>query len=102
MLQDLFNRILVAQFGVFFSFSTKALNIHNSCTSVIPKVGVHLGVIGLHSLHFSPFVKVCFTPKHTLCVMGPCTSHFVVNRIATLRQLKTFFPWGTWLFPGAI
>jgi len=42
--------------------------------SATPKVGVHLGVIGLHPLHFPPFVKVCFTPKHTLDLMGPCIS----------------------------
>jgi hypothetical protein len=35
-----------------FSLPTKALNIRNSHTSAIPKVGVHLGVIGLHPLHF--------------------------------------------------
>ncbi len=42
--------------------------------SVTPKVGVHLGVIGLHPLHSPPFVKVCFTLKHTLlasCVATP-------------------------------
>jgi hypothetical protein len=38
--------------------------VRNSYTSVIPKVGVHLGVIGLHPLHFPPFVKMCFTPSH--------------------------------------
>jgi hypothetical protein len=45
-----------------FTFPIKTLNIHNSHTSPIPKVGVHLGIIGLHPLHFLPFVKVCFTP----------------------------------------
>jgi hypothetical protein len=62
-----------------FAFSTKALNICNSCTSATLKVGVHLGVIGLHPLHYPPFVRVCFTPKHTFGFMGPCTSHFVTN-----------------------
>jgi hypothetical protein len=42
-----------------FSFPTKALIIHNSFTSVTRKVGVHLGVIELHPLHFPPFVRVC-------------------------------------------
>ncbi len=36
-----------------FTFPTKVLNIHNSCTNAIPKVGVHLGVIKLHPLHFT-------------------------------------------------
>jgi hypothetical protein len=36
------------------------------CTSAIPKVGVHLGVIKLHPLHSPPFVRMCFTPKHIL------------------------------------
>ncbi len=62
-----------------FSFPTKALNIHNSHTNVTLEVGVHLGVIGLHLLHSPPFVRVCFTPKHTLNFMGPYTSHFVVD-----------------------
>jgi hypothetical protein len=39
-----------------FDFSTKALNIWDSHTSVIPKVGVHLGIIGLHLLHSPSFV----------------------------------------------
>jgi hypothetical protein len=46
---------------------------------VTPKVGVHLGVIGLHPLHSPPFVKVCFTPKHFFALMGPWTSHLVTN-----------------------
>ncbi len=33
-------------------------------TSVTPKMGMHLEVIELHPLHFSPFVRVFFTPKH--------------------------------------
>ncbi len=40
----------------FFSFWTKALNIRNSHTYATPKVGVHLGIIGLHLLH-SPHLK---------------------------------------------
>jgi hypothetical protein len=48
-----------------FAFPTKALNIWDSRTNVIPKMRVHLGVIGFHPLHFPPFVKVCLTSKHT-------------------------------------
>ncbi len=49
-----------------FSFSTKALNIQDSHRNATPKVGVHLGIIGLHLLHSPSFVRVCFTPEHTL------------------------------------
>jgi len=69
-----------------FAFSTKALNIHNSRTSATPKVEVHLGIIGLHPLHSPPFVKVCFTPKHTLGLIGPCTSDLVTNPMLGLQQ----------------
>jgi len=47
--------------------------------NVIPKVGMHLRIIELHPLHSPPFMRVCFTPKHILGLMGPCTSHLVVN-----------------------
>jgi hypothetical protein len=77
-----------------FAFPTKVLNICNSHTSVIPKVGMHLGIIGIHPLHSSPFVRVFFTLKHILSLMGPCTSHFIVNPMLRLRkifyQLKEF------------
>jgi hypothetical protein len=53
-----------------FTFSTKALNIHNSRTSVILKMRMHLRVIGLYPLHSSPFVIVCFTPKYIFNLMG--------------------------------
>jgi hypothetical protein len=53
-----------------FSFSTKALNIHNSHINVIPKMGMHLGVIALHPWHSPPFVRVCFTRKHAFDLMG--------------------------------
>jgi hypothetical protein len=41
------------------------------------KVGVHLGVIGLHPLHSPPFVRetVCFTPKHTLLASWALALH---------------------------
>jgi hypothetical protein len=32
--------------------------------NAIPKVGVHLEIIGLRLLHFPPFVRVCFTLEH--------------------------------------
>jgi hypothetical protein len=38
--------------------------------NVTPKVGVHLGVIWLHPLHITPFVRVCFTPKHIVGLMA--------------------------------
>jgi hypothetical protein len=44
-------------------------------SSVIPKVGVHLKVIGLHPLHSPPFVKVCFTPKHSLLALWALAFH---------------------------
>jgi hypothetical protein len=34
----------------FFVFSTKALNIRDSCKSATPKMGVHLGIIGFNLL----------------------------------------------------
>jgi hypothetical protein len=77
MLQDLLN--LGAQFGVFF-FSNQG------CKHLTPKVGVHLGIIGLHFLHFPPFVKMCFAPKHTIGLIGPCTSHFVTNPMLKFRH----------------
>ncbi len=70
----------------FFAFSTKALNIRNSLMNATPKVGVHLGVIGLHPLHSPSFVRLCFTTKHILNFMGPCISHFVTNLVLGLRQ----------------
>jgi len=69
-----------------FAFPTKALNICNSHTCVIPEVGMHLGVIGLHPLYSPPFVRVCFTPKHTIGLMGPCTSHLVKNPMLRLQH----------------
>jgi hypothetical protein len=41
MLQNLFNGVMKTQFGVFFTFPTNILNIHNFYTSVTPKVGLH-------------------------------------------------------------
>ncbi len=56
---------------------TKVLNIRNFHMSAIPKMGVQLGVIKLHPLHSSPFVKVCFTRKHTF--LTSCTSHSMLK-----------------------
>jgi hypothetical protein len=66
------------------------LNIRNSRTSATLKVEVQLGIIGLHPLHSPPFVKVCFTPKHILCLMGHCTSHLVVDPMLKLHQLMHY------------
>jgi hypothetical protein len=85
MLQYLSN-YLGGSIWCLFAFPTKSLNIHNSRTSAIPKVGMHLGVIGLHPLHSPPFVKMCFTTKHTLGLMGPCTSHFIINPMLGLQH----------------
>ncbi len=86
MLQDLSNGIMGGPIWCFFSFPTKAPNIHNSCTNATFKV--HLGVIRLHPLHFPPFMKMCFTPQHTFSLMGPCTSHFVANPMLGLQQFS--------------
>jgi hypothetical protein len=59
-----------------FAFSTKVLNIWNTQTSATPKVGVHLRVIGLHFVHSTPFVRVCFTPKHTFLTSWALYSTF--------------------------
>ncbi len=85
-----FKNFLIVSWGpnlVFFSFSTKALNICNSHTNVTPKVGMHLGIIGLHPLHSPSFVRMCFTPKHTFGLMGPYASHFVTNIMLGLWHL---------------
>jgi len=69
-----------------FAFPTKAPNIRNSHMNATLKVGVHFGVIGLHPLHFPPFVRMCFTLPHTFGLMGPCTSHLVANSMLGLRH----------------
>ncbi len=54
-----FKTFLMVSWGpiwCLFAFPTKALNIHNPCMNVTPKVEMHLGVIGLHLLHYPPFV----------------------------------------------
>jgi len=55
---------------------------------------VHLGVIKLHPLHFTPFVKVCFTCKHILDLMGPCISHLIANLMLGLHH-TIYFIWRT-------
>jgi hypothetical protein len=47
-----------------------------------------LGSHWASSLAFSPFVKVCFTPKYTLILIGLCISHLVANPMLRLRQLQ--------------
>jgi hypothetical protein len=68
---------------VFFTFSTKALNIWDFNTSAIPKVGVQLGIIGHHFLHSPPFVRVFFTLEHIYWPHGPLHSTF--NREPNVR-----------------
>jgi hypothetical protein len=49
-----------------------------------------LGIIGLHPLHFPPFVKVCFTPKHILLASWPLhstLSHEPNVKVATMKGL---------------
>jgi hypothetical protein len=77
-----------AQFDVFFAFPTRALNICNSHMSATPKMGMHFKVIRLQPLHSPPFMKVCFTPKHTLDLMGPWTSHLVTNPMLGLQHFQ--------------
>ncbi len=74
----------------FFALPTKAFNIHNFSTKVASKVGMHLGVIGLHPLHFPPFARVCFTTKHIFNLVDPCTSHLIVNLMLRLRHIVCF------------
>jgi hypothetical protein len=42
--------------------------------------------LGFHPLHSLAFVKVCFTPKHIISLMGLCTSHLVANTMLGLQQ----------------
>jgi len=67
-----FQWYLVGWIWCLFTFSTKALNIQNSYMNVIRKMGVHLGSIGLHFLHYIPFVRVFHIRTHFLSLMGPC------------------------------
>ncbi len=70
-----------------FAFSTKALNIQNSCMGATPKMGVHLGSIGLHFLHYIPFVIVFHIWTHFLSLMGLCIPHLVANPSLELQQM---------------
>jgi hypothetical protein len=70
---------------VFFLLSTKALNIQNFRTNAILKMGVHLGIIGLHFLHYPPFVKVYFTPKKFSWPHGPL--HFTLNHEPNVKVM---------------
>ncbi len=73
MFQDLFNGVLGAQFGVCLHFQPKLWTF---------------ATLGLHPLHSPSFVIMCFTPKHTLGLMGPFTSHLIVNPMLGLQH-----PW---------
>jgi hypothetical protein len=73
-----FKTLLMVSWGLIwclFDILIKVLNVHNFCMGAIPKVGVHLGVIGLHPLHFPPFLRVCFTPKHILLASWALAFH---------------------------
>jgi hypothetical protein len=70
-----------------FAFSTKALNIQNSCMSATLKMGVHLGGIGFHFLHYIPFARVFHIWTHFLSFMGPCIPHLLTNPMLGLRQM---------------
>jgi len=75
-----------------FAFPTEVPNFCNSYTNAIPKVGVHLRVIGLHPLYSPPFVRAHFTPKHILGLMGPCTSRgLVANLMLGLRHYSSSY-----------
>jgi hypothetical protein len=84
-----FKTFLMVSWGpiwCLFVFPTKVLNICNSCTNATCQVGVHLGIIRLQPLHFPPFVRVCFTSKHTFTLMDPWTSHLIMNLMLGLQQ----------------
>ncbi len=83
-----------------FVFPTKTLNVCNSHVNATPKVGVHLGVIRLQPLHFPSFLKICFTSKHILGLMGLRTSHLVVNPMLRLQQawITSPTPWALQAF----
>ncbi len=49
-------------------------------------MGVHLGVIGLHSLHFPPFARMCLGG-----LMGPCTPHLITNPMLRLWQYIYYY-----------
>jgi hypothetical protein len=42
--------------------------------------------IGSHPLHSPPFLRVCFTPKHIICLMGPYISHLFANPMLGLQH----------------
>ncbi len=86
-LQDLFNDVLGAQIDACLFFPTKVSNIHNSCMNATPKVGMHLGVTRFHPLHSPPFVRMCFTPKHIIGLIGLCILHLVVNLMLGLQHI---------------
>jgi hypothetical protein len=70
-----------------FAFLIKGLNIRDSCTCAIPKVRVHLGVIGAHSFSPSPTCESLFhSQTHFLGLMCSCTPHLVVSSMSWLQQ----------------
>ncbi len=93
-----FKNFLIMSWGpnlVFVYLSnqgSKHLQLLHKCNS---QSGSALGSHWASSLHSPPFVRVCFTPKHIIDLMGLCTSHLVVNnvRVATSSSYITLcFP----------
>jgi hypothetical protein len=63
-----------------FALLIKRLNIWDSCTSATPKVRVHLGIIGVHSLAPSPTCESLFhSQTNFLGFMCSCIPCLVVN-----------------------
>jgi hypothetical protein len=80
-----------------FAFPTKTPKIHNSHMSATSKVGVYLGVVGLHPLHFSHLWK-CFSHLNTFFwPHGPLYSTFSCNPMLGCNKNIRMF----WRFPIA-
>ncbi len=66
---------------------TKGLNIWDSRTNATPKVKVHLGIIGVHSLAPSPTCESLFHSRaHFFGLMCSCIPHLVANSISRFQQ----------------
>jgi hypothetical protein len=85
---------------VLVYFSNQGSKHLQLCMNATPKVGVQLGVIRLHPLQSPPFMRVCFTRKHTLGLMGLCISLLVMNPMLRLQHWGSrinFHEWhGLW------
>ncbi len=81
-LQNLFNGVLRPNL-VFFFLSNQGfehLQLSHECNSQSGSV------LGSHPFHFPPFVRMCFTPKHTLNLIVFCTSHLITNPMLGLQH----------------